>query len=215
MSLSLFQNLGVAFESLGSFGKAVDCYHHSVATFNDVRSRLKFNGFTMSLCNLHQVAYANLWCLLVKQGKFLEGLFSAEQARAQALKDLIELKYSVKQEAGSGTGNKTINDMLSCLPSNTVVIAIEKQEVIFWVCQKGNGVQLRRKQISGDDDAYTFPQSLIRVMCQEIGKRSAKIVPWVWQEMKTLHVRDFLWMGDKSSVFSFRKVLLVLGMTPP
>ena len=132
------QNLGVAFECLGSFDEAIDCYHHSVATFNDVRSRLKFlDEFKISLRNLHQKVYVSLWRLLVKQGKFSEGLISAEQARAQALNDLIELKYSpVKQQTESGSGTETIQNVLSCLPSNTVFIAIGKQEVIFWVCQK-------------------------------------------------------------------------------
>ena len=168
------QNLGVAFESLGSFDEAIDCYHHSVATFNDVRSRLKFiDELKISLRNLHQKVYVGLWRLLVKQGKFSEGLISAEQARAQALNDLIELKYSpVKQQTESGSGTETMQNVLSCLPSNTVFIAIGEQEVIFWVCQKENDLKLRRKQISGDDDAFTFLQSLMQATCQEVGPRS-------------------------------------------
>ena len=168
------QNLGVAFESLGSFDEAIDCYQHSVATFNDVRSRLKFlDEFKISLRNLHQLVYVRLWRLLVKQGKFSEGLIAAERARAQALNDLIELKYSpVKQQAESGSGTETMQNVLSCLPSNTVFIAIGEQEVIFWVCQKENDLKLRRKQISGDDDAFTFLQSLMQATCQEVGPRS-------------------------------------------
>ena len=171
---SSFYNLGICFESLGSYDEALDCYHHCVATFNDVRRRLEFNDeFKMSFRNLHQDAYVSLWRLLVRQGKFLAGLLSAEQARAQALKDLMELKYyPVKDQAGSGSPNgSTAHEILNCLPSNTVFIAIEEQEVIFWIYQQEHGLQLRRKQVSGDD-ASTFLQSLVQVTCQEIGTRS-------------------------------------------
>ena len=168
-----FQNLGLCFESLGSFDEAIDCYRHSVATFNDVRSRLKFNDeFKISLRNLHQGAYVSLWRLLVKQGKFSEGLISAERARAQALNDLIELKYSpVKQPSESGSGTEAIQNVLSFFPSNTVFIAIVEQEVIFWVCQKENDLKLRRKQISGVG-AFAFLRSLIQATYQEVGTRS-------------------------------------------
>ena len=171
---SVFYNLGNSFQCLGSFHEAIHCYHHSVAKFNDIRRRLEFNDrLKISLRNMHQGAYVSLWRLLVKQGKVLEGLFSAEQARAQALKDLMELKYSpVKDQAGSGTEIATIHDILSYLPSNTVFVAMGDKELIFWACQKGNDVQLRRKQISNDYDAYTFLQSLMEATCQEIGTRS-------------------------------------------
>ena len=170
---SSLHNIGVSFQSLGSFDKAIDCYRHSVATFNDVRSRLKCNDeFKISLRNLHQVTYVSLWRLLVKQGKFSEGLISAERARAQALNDLIELKYSpVKQQAESGSGTETMQNVLSCLPSKIVFIAIERQGVIFWVCQKENDLKLIRKQISGVG-AYTFLQSLMQATYQEVGTRS-------------------------------------------
>jgi len=169
-----FQNLGASFKFLGSVEEAIACYRQSVAMFNGVRSRLKLNDeFKVNLRNLYQVSYASLWRLLVKEGKFSEGLISAERTRAQALNDLMELKYcSAKQQAASETETETIHDIVSCLPSNTVFIAIEKQGVIFWVCQKENDLELRKKQISNDGDAYTFLQSLVQVTCQEIGTRS-------------------------------------------
>ena len=170
---SSFYNLGICFESLGSYDEALDCYHHCVATFNVVRRRLEFNDdFKMSFRNLHQVAYVSLWRLLVRQGKFLAGLLSAKQARAQALKDLMELTYyPVKDQAEPGSpSGSTAHEILNCVPSNTVFIAIEEQEVIFWIYQKEHDLQVRRKQVSGDD-ASTFLQSLVQVTCQEIGTR--------------------------------------------
>ena len=169
-----FFNIGGDLMGLGSLHEALDCYHHSVATFNDVRRRLEFKDeWKVSLRNEYQWAYTALWRLLVRQGKVLEGLISAEQGRAQALVDLIELKYSlVKEQAGSRAGIATIHDILGCLPSNTVFIAIEGKEVIFWVCQKENYPQLRLKKISGDADAHKFLQSLMQVTCKEIGTKT-------------------------------------------
>ena len=87
----------------------------------------------------------------------MEALLSAEQGRAQALSDLIELKYTSKQyPAESDTEIQTIAK-LSGFPSTAVFFALEHQEVIFWVLQKGRNVQLRRKQIPERQvDADTF-----------------------------------------------------------
>ena len=179
-----FNNRGANLEFLGFLQEALDCYHHSVTTCNDIRRRLKFNDeWKVSLRNMHNGAYNNLRRLLVKQGKVLEGLLSAEQGRAQALKDLMELKYSsVNDQAGSENGIATIHDILGCLPSNTVFIAIVGDRVIFWVCQKGNDiVKLTAKKISGD--AERFLQSLIRETRQKIGTRT-----WMKCEDRSLDI---------------------------
>ena len=174
---SSFYGLGRNFESQGSVHEALDCYQRSVTTFNDVRDRLQFKDeWTISLRDMYQMAYASLTRVLLKQGEVLEALFSAEKGRAQALKDLMESKYAFRTtDAASRAANGSIHDMLSCLPSNTVFIAIEKKEVIFWVCQKGKDVELRRKTISNNsscDDVTNFFQSLMEAAYQEIDARA-------------------------------------------
>ena len=153
-----FLNLGGDFQSMGFLCKARDCYLHSIATFNDVRRHLGANDdWKVSLRNLYQGAYVSLWRLLLKQGKIMEALLSAEQGRAQALNDLMEFKYASKQcPAESDTAIQVIAEF-SGFPSTTVFLALKHQEVIFWVLQKGKDVQLRRKQIpEGQVDAETF-----------------------------------------------------------
>lgn len=79
----------------------------------------------------------------------MEAMFSAEQGRAQGLKDLIELNYAFERsDAGSRAENGTVNELLSYLPSNTVLMAFGKNELIFWVCQKGKDVELRKKPVN-------------------------------------------------------------------
>lgn len=170
-------NIGLVFESLGSASKALDHYRSSVTTFDEIRNNLQFNDeLKISWRDMHQKVYTRLWTLLLKQGEVLEALFSAEQGRAQALKDLMELKYaSETTPAESEIVNVNVRDLLSCLPSNTVFIAIEENELIFWIYQKGKEVQLRRKQISSGssrDGGSNFLQWLMETACQEISVRA-------------------------------------------
>ena len=93
----------------------------------------------------------------------MEALLSAEQGRAKALKDLLEFKYASENTwVEPGAEIETIAGISSFLPCSTVFIALEDQEVILWVFQKGKDVQLRRKQIpDGQVDADTFLDSLM------------------------------------------------------
>lgn len=143
---SLSYDLGTSFESVGSIREALDHYTTSVATYNDIRDHLKFNDeWKISLRDTYPMGYNRLWRLLLNQGKVVKALFFAEQGLAQALKDLMELKYAFEaNHAGLGTVDEIVNDILSCLPSNTVFKAVFKQELIFGVCQKGKDVELRR-----------------------------------------------------------------------
>ena len=171
--VSLF-SLGACYECIGRFCKAVELYHCSVTALNGIRGRLQFNDkLKISLRDNYQMVYSSLWRLLLRQGKVMEALFSAELGRAQALKDLMELNYALQtNDAGSGTENRTIYELLSCLPPNTIFIAIEDEEIIFWVCGNGKNIELRRKQISSRDGIITFLQSVMQIAGQEIGARA-------------------------------------------
>ena len=168
---SVLHNLGTVFQSMGSSCKAVEYHQHSIKTMNDVRRDLAFNDdWKVSLRNLYQNAYVSLWRLLLKQGKIVEALLSAEQGRAQALNDLMEFKYASKQyRAESGTEIETIADIVNGFPSSTIFLALEQQELIFWVFQKGKDVQFRRKRIPpGQFDAETFLDNLMRTTKEKI-----------------------------------------------
>ena len=163
-----FCNLGVAFHSIGSLCQAVECHLHSIKTLNDVRRDLASNDdWKVSLRHLHQKVYVNLWRLFLKQDKVVKALLAAEEGRAQALNDLIEFKYASKNtQAESCTEIKTITDIYSYLPSNTVFIALGNQKVFFWVLQKGKDVQLRGKQIpDGQVDAGDFLDTKLKKIC--------------------------------------------------
>ena len=164
-------NLGSLLESLGQFPVAIEYYQRGVALLNNIRDRLQLNDeWKISIRDHYQRVYAALWRLMLAGGNVAEAMFSAEQGRAQGLKDLIELNYAFERsDAGSRAENGTVNDLLSNLPSNTVFMAFGENELIFWVCQRGKCVELRKKQIISRDKVNTFFQALLQILHQEIG----------------------------------------------
>ena len=150
-----YSTLGETFESLGFLSEAVNCYKSSIRAFNGVRAELQFkDDWKISLRSLYQRAYTRLWRALLKQDKNVEALVAAEQGRAQALKDLMEFKYGFEtSDSGSQTVAETTYNTLSSLPSNTVFVALEEQNIIFWIIQAEKDVKLRRHEIS---DFATF-----------------------------------------------------------
>ena len=164
--------LGRSFELNGSPHDALRCFHSSVEVFNNVRKHLLFKDeWKISYCNLYKSAYISLWRLLLKQGKVIKALSAAEQGRAQALQDLLNSNYAT--DATRET--EATSDTFSCLPSNTVFIALEKSEVIFWIIRNADDVELRRKRIADDslkEVATTVTQSLIYNAHEIIGVRN-------------------------------------------
>ena len=97
-----YSNLGCSFGKLGSLSEALDCCQSSVKILNDLRERLQSKDqWKISLRQMYQASYNNLWSLLLKQGKVVEALSAADQGRAQALTDLLELKYGRERPCDS------------------------------------------------------------------------------------------------------------------
>ena len=166
--------LGMCFKSLDQASEAIRYYKLSVTFLDKMRDSLQIRDeWKISFRDQYQTTYASLWRLILAEGKVTEALFSAEQGRAQALKDLIEFNYAFeKSNVPSGTDNGTVNEMLSYLPPNTLFAAFGEKELIFWVCQRGEKVELRKKQIHSQHKVSSFFQALCSVAQQEIGTRN-------------------------------------------
>ncbi|XP_078380053.1 uncharacterized protein LOC144662998 [Oculina patagonica] len=178
---TLLYGLGRSLELQGSPARALDCFHSSVEITNAIRHRLEFKDeWKISYRDMYKAVYTSLWRLLTKQGKVVEALFAADQGRAQALNDLMELNYGFDAASfSSHTPHKSTYDLLRFLPSNTVLtvfLAANVGEIVFWVLQKGNDVKMRRKELSDsislDVDMYNFVQSLNVIAFEEIGART-------------------------------------------
>ena len=165
--------LGACFKSLGHVSEAIRYYKLSVTSLDKMRYSLQIRDeWKISFRDQYQTFYAALWRLILAEGKVTEALFSAEQGRAQALKDLIEFKYAFERSnVASAADEGIVNELFSYLPSNTVFMALGENELIFWVCQKGKDVELRKKPIHSLDELNTFFHALLQVMKKEIGTR--------------------------------------------
>ena len=154
-------NLGFVFECLGQVLVAIEYYQTSITLLNDIRDRLQLNDrLKISLRDQYQNVYAALWRVMLADGKVKEALFSAEQGRAQGLKDLMALNYLFDAN-DTDQENSAFDELSNRLPLNTIFMAIGEKELIFWVCQKGKEVELRGKEINSQDEIKTFFQSLV------------------------------------------------------
>ena len=93
-------------------------------------------------------AYTSLWRLLLKQGEVEKALFAAEEGRAQALNDLMKFSYGFETTyCQSPHLEESTQNLLSFPRSVTVFIAIDEEDIVFWVVQDGKDVQLRKKKL--------------------------------------------------------------------
>ena len=149
-------------------------YEHSIPLLNNVREPLQSNNeWKRSFRHQYRSAYRALVRLLLAEGNVAKALFSAEQARAQGLQDLIQLNYAFERnDARSGTETTSLDDLLSYLPTNTIFISFGKGELIFWVCRRGKGVEYRKNQFPSWCKVKKFFHALSQGMQQEIGPRN-------------------------------------------
>ena len=178
-------NLGRNFECSDQVPVAIEYYQLSITLLNDIRDSLQLNDelkISIRNSNQYQKSYAALWRLILADGKITEALFYAEQGRAQGLKDLMALNYAFEvNDFEPVKDNGTFCEVFSSFPLNTIFMANGKEEVIFWVCQKGKEVKVRKKQIISLDEIKTVFQSLVNkigsgdyVECEDRSLRWAK-----------------------------------------
>ena len=167
-----FHTLGTCFELQRSFPKALDSFDSSVRMFNIVRRDLKNRDeWKVSYRDMYETAYTSLWRLLLKQGMVDEALFACNQGRAQALNDLMELNYGIETTSCQFHFREDSRyHSFSFLPSITVFIAIDKQDIVFWVIQDRKEVELRKEKLSDNSSMSSkdFLKSLIVTASQEI-----------------------------------------------
>ena len=170
-----FFNLGSSFNLQRSLPKALDCFHSSVRMFNIVRRDLKGKDeWKISYRDMYEIAYTCLWRVLLKQGEVEKALFAADQGRAQALNDLMELNYGFETTHSQVNLEESTCHSFSFPRSVTVFIAIDEQDLVFWVVQERKHMELRKKELSHDSslNLNEFLKSLIETASQEIGVRA-------------------------------------------
>ena len=165
-------SLGNAHKCLGNFHKAIQYHTNSVSKFDHIRGKLLANDeWKISLRSTYDLSYSSLWGLQFMQGKVVEALLTADHGRAQALNDLLEFKYGLKELLPDiGTLSVTTSDILSYLPSITAFIGINKGGIVVWVNEKGKEIKTRITEINISVERYF--ESLLESTCEEIGVRA-------------------------------------------
>ena len=167
--------LGCSLQLLGYLEDSFDCFQASVNILNGIKAGDQFvDEWKISLRHMYQQVYTRLWLLLLTQNKVREALFAAEQGRAQALKDLMEINYGLKPSSIEYRSLKEITcETFHYLPS--VFTAVHGDEITFWVLQNGKDVYLRKKKIednSSPKDVAAYLQSLMQSVREAIGVRA-------------------------------------------
>ena len=165
-----YSNLGHVYEGLRDFQKAIYYYKSSVQAFDHIRSKLIFKDkWKISLRSTYDFVNSKLWGILLKQGKVVDALLAADRGRAEALNDLLEIKYGFKgsrPEIGMLYANTS--DIVSFLPVNTAFIGINEEGIVFWVNDKGKESKSRGSLSDVPVTTADF-QSLLRTTRKEIG----------------------------------------------
>ena len=150
LAAAALDDLGNSWVSQGSLLKARDYYQSSVKIVNEIRTSLQSKQeWKISFREARTAAYNNLWRVCFKQGEVVEALLAVEEGRAQALRDLMELKYGSEEvHDPSHFADKSACLLLSCPSSNIVFTAAAKKGIVSWVIQNGKDVKSREVKIN-------------------------------------------------------------------
>ena len=89
-----YHNLGISYLKLDSLNEALANFRLSVETHNTIRASLiSKDVWKISYRTVAKNAYTYLWQVLIMLQKTNEALYAAEEGRAQALQDALEIKY--------------------------------------------------------------------------------------------------------------------------
>ena len=89
-----YYNLGISYLNLDSLNESLAHFRLSVETHNTIRgSLISKDVWKIRYRTVWTNAYTYLWQVLIMLQKTNEALYAAEEGRAQALQDALEIKY--------------------------------------------------------------------------------------------------------------------------
>ncbi|XP_068744009.1 tetratricopeptide repeat protein 28-like [Montipora capricornis] len=139
--------IGVVHEFLDSLMKALNYYRLSIHYFEETRRLLQSeDAWKISFRDTNGFAYTALWTALLKNGEVDEALYAAEQGRAQALADILKMKYGI-DEKPTCTMKVTMSFVMNDLPSQTVFTALKGNMISFWLLREDIGINFRQRKI--------------------------------------------------------------------
>ena len=169
-----FKYMGVILESSGDLHEAVDYYQRSIKLLNELRVLQAKDELKVTFHNAYHDCYNDLWRTLLKLSKIEEALCAADQGRAQAMLDLIKLRYgSQLAVSGSAEAAKSgIPELVTDISVPTLFVALHGNSVNLWVIGKDRNVQFTRKEVKYRfGDATDYLKSLRKKAYEEVRGR--------------------------------------------
>ena len=161
--------LGSIFECQGSLKKAFS--YSSVEVYDDIKASLQPNDeWKICFRNQHERAYKGLWRVNLSQGKIVKALLAAEKGCTQALRDLMDTKYY----PGSSSTYRASCVSLSCVPLDTIFMAVSGPCVNFWVFLSNDNMKVRKVHVNNykhQGELEFFIEQLNKTADKEIGVR--------------------------------------------
>ena len=133
--------------------KAEECAKSCIKLVEEMRDLLPGKDeWKINFRNERDNSYTLLRRIQSQQGRTLEALFTAEAGRAQALMDLMESRYCVRESIRPSSEQQmelimTISGLVS---SPTIFVAEDEKLVSLWLLLKGQQCHFIQKEISVD-----------------------------------------------------------------
>ena len=159
--------LGCDYERSGCLYEALDCFRSSVKVYNNVRGLQVEDNFKLSFRDIHQDAYTALCITLVSLSKIDEALCAAEHGRAQALLDLMKLRFGLQSPPSEiPDAREVISGVVSFLSSKVVFVSLDHNMINLWTLSKGNNVHFRQTIVQ-NKNAVDFVERLMNDCLKE------------------------------------------------
>ena len=158
-------SLGYDHEMSGSFSNALSCYRSSIKHFDEIRHSLKSeNEWKITFQHSCHLVYTALWRTLLKNGEVDEALYAAEKCRAQVLMDILKEQYGINTKSFSSlTPKQNLLAAPKLLPSQTVFLAVDGNNIAFWVLGKDSKISLRLSVIENGGAKMLMETTLKRI----------------------------------------------------
>ena len=159
---------GNVYEQLANLPEAFNCFQSSVQIFKDVKACFQSkDDWKINFQDNCQCAYIGSWRVLVKQGKWIDGLLTAEEGRAQALMDLMTSQYGLQ---GNIPEPDVQENGARNLQPNTLFLSLDENTLHRWLLLENNEVLYRAEGIETErgTNAKEFFQSLNNQIFKEI-----------------------------------------------
>ena len=145
-----YYNLGISHLNLDPLKEVLAHFRFSVETHNTIRASLiSKDVWKISFRTIWKNAYTYLWQVLIMLQKTDEALDAAEQGRAQALQDALEIKYGFP--SFPHRCNKPEEEVTNISRKTSTLIAflaIQNETINLWVLGKESNAVFRQAKLT-------------------------------------------------------------------